>query len=1170
MSYIPDLKNLQWIDLSINHKTRRSDIQNGIESSCHNKSADAAPLMIKGAFGVGKTNALCYAFTYAWTNLQVPAFFIDLNKIIELIDLKRQELNVTTVNCQTLIGIIESEVDRLINNLKHKDWNTINGFSNNITDTESINSFLEQVKPLAIRELDENTLKDSKLPLLTKDVVQEAISTDHKALVIIDEFEDKYWKLKQRLDYAGGGPIRELFDYVVKSNSKFYLIIGNGPASGYELSEGEIIGAGSNTAQDRRIDVLNIPSPSPRTLANSFLANDPIGYINFIWWLSRSRPGLIEKARKQIGNFEILLEKDYATIISENDIFSQQVDSQGETVKYLNYKFFEENLSPLLKNTLLKSLLVNICPQTVKITDYRSDLAKYKNLFIGSKRLVDRQHILSYIESDLISNDPNRKISLRHFQENGRYQKAEWKIIGFYINIILESMSDSEGRIAFGVLDNNNWQALFASSFLKPLLQMVYDFIVQFEDSGTIAIQDGCDYLLEVINSIDSSVKDGKLDASFPGIVYKDNNEDEKTFQAVNINNSDELYLQLSPFTIRQAFEQPIGEPKLNYQNEFIDPIIDSLETTNVIIRHYDSNTQCEIVFIPDLSEQLLTAYIANVDQYLTNHFIDKYVHNGRITLSVVYLVDSKAIENLKESISTDENGIVEPICKINKVTFKRIDEFGLQFPRQMMVFIDSLCKIGIVAAARKQLSSCIDEKDSSFYSLKRITESILQPCWSDRKEVRRTIEHYSKGLFEGEKSAVKSIIAAMTEMYLDGVSIEFQHKREMRETFYRNKINNRLFEVVSGMDSFTKRVICLFLLEHQQPPKDFLDILKTATDITKVDAETASTSKYLNFFHFKQFIQSSGSFLKEHIQFTLDDPFYKSLRSFYSLLNTKEEKLNKIDDIAKYLQYDKSFINSYHAFLDGPLDSEIFSESLYNLKYFTSLNIDAIKIDVVQALNASKKELSDSLTQLTELLSDYEAIFEIKDPTIKYDDDARKVINRIIVPLLDILESTFSYSLFVTIHQLHSYIKRAIKNVNIFRADLDKIVTLARQRKESLGDLQEKIDKEFAIPFHKIIFEINGVSKVNCVPMFVKSVKSKHEYDIVFGDQKKYTQSSDYKFDSNDIVKLVNAINESFKDQESKAKKQLIELSSLVDQINEIGNLETKIEQLLNTDNDG
>lgn len=117
MSYIPDLKKLKWIDLSVSHKNIRTDIEKSIKLSCCERTSDAAPLMIKGAFGVGKTNALSYAFTYAWTELAVPAFFIDLNKIIELVDQKRKELNIPTLNCQMLINIINDEVEKLLSDI---------------------------------------------------------------------------------------------------------------------------------------------------------------------------------------------------------------------------------------------------------------------------------------------------------------------------------------------------------------------------------------------------------------------------------------------------------------------------------------------------------------------------------------------------------------------------------------------------------------------------------------------------------------------------------------------------------------------------------------------------------------------------------------------------------------------------------------------------------------------------------------------------------------------------------------------------------------------------------------------------------------------------------------------------------------------------------------------
>ena len=71
---------------------------------------------------------------------------------------------------------------------------------------------------------------------------------------------------------------------------------------------------------------------------------------------------------------------------------------------------------------------------------------------------------------------------------------------------------------------------------------MVYDFIVQFEDSGTKSVQECCDYLLEIINIVDDTTKEARLDIAFPGLIYKDKDEELKNFQAINIINQDEIF----------------------------------------------------------------------------------------------------------------------------------------------------------------------------------------------------------------------------------------------------------------------------------------------------------------------------------------------------------------------------------------------------------------------------------------------------------------------------------------------------------------------------------------------------------------------------------------------------------------------------------------------------
>jgi hypothetical protein len=218
---------------------------------------------------------------------------------------------------------------------------------------------------------------------------------------------------------------------------------------------------------------------------------------------------------------------------------------------------------------------------------------------------------------------------------------------------------------------------------------------------GTRSIQECCDYLLEIINIIDNSTKEASLDIAFPGLVYKDKDDELKNFQTTNINNQDEIFIQLSPYAIREAFEQPIGEPKLNYKNLMLDSVIESTTTTKVLIRHFDTFKKTEIIFIPDLPDHLLEEYTLNLQKHILDNFYSKYWDDGNLTMTVVYFRDHEAIDSLRQKISFDKEDNLEPICALNKLAFKKIDEFNLQFPRQMMVFIDSLCKIAIVGTEK-------------------------------------------------------------------------------------------------------------------------------------------------------------------------------------------------------------------------------------------------------------------------------------------------------------------------------------------------------------------------------------------------------------------------------------------------------------------------------------
>src|SRR5699024_4071054 len=151
------------------------------------------------------------------------------------------------------------------------------------------------------------------------EVVQTALNKKNiRPLLHIDEFEAKYYEFKKIIDSSGGGVLRELYEQVNKVLVDFYLIIGNGPASGYEIERdkgGEDIESG--TAENRMFNIsFALPFPTTDLLQRSFLNGQPKRYLSFIWWLSRTRPGHILKLREALGAIENLKQLNFSEFIT--------------------------------------------------------------------------------------------------------------------------------------------------------------------------------------------------------------------------------------------------------------------------------------------------------------------------------------------------------------------------------------------------------------------------------------------------------------------------------------------------------------------------------------------------------------------------------------------------------------------------------------------------------------------------------------------------------------------------------------------------------------------------------------------------------------------------------------------------------------------------------------
>ncbi len=150
-------------------------------------------------------------------------------------------------------------------------------------DEGDIKDFCSQFNQLLLKKIElqdeKYVFEDEEFDALTTDVINNTISSGNRTLLLIDEFETKFAQLKSIIDASNGGELRELFDQVVENKVSFDLIIGNGPASGYELKS-ENSSKGSDDAESSRITPKQVPFTLPET-TKVFLGTENKGLLNF-------------------------------------------------------------------------------------------------------------------------------------------------------------------------------------------------------------------------------------------------------------------------------------------------------------------------------------------------------------------------------------------------------------------------------------------------------------------------------------------------------------------------------------------------------------------------------------------------------------------------------------------------------------------------------------------------------------------------------------------------------------------------------------------------------------------------------------------------------------------------------------------------------------------------
>lgn len=1026
MAYIPLVKQTKWIDLSNEHKRLREEVEKDLRKGCCEKG-NIQPIMLQGAFGIGKTNTLYYIFHYCWEVLQTPALYLPLAKIVDEVKKEAKSNDSGKVENNRLSLILKKMIDEQINLLKSDNYDEVFNvdFPEFQSGDENVNlsltDYLKDFEPVTVvlDEKEENPFKDI---VFNKDVINIAISSGNVPVLLVDEFESKFYELKKIVASSGGGILRELFDQIVQTRP-FQLVIGNGPASGYEVAKDKGGDADSETAANRRLKTIPIPFPASALLKRRFMEGCANGYVNFIWWMSRCRPGHVQKLHDNV-KYDMLSGYKSSEFITQS-IFNEPIDEGGEEVTYLKTSFFETIDSHLFP--IVKDLLLDFEPRELTMEKDYIDAFKDE---INAKCFYCSDETIN-VEKELC---PALKDDLSIFLDKCKNSVAKYLDINYYTHLnkyfsyILDACADKNGKIAFNSPYKYAEEAL-ADSFLIPLLELTYDFVSQYEDSEAPAIKEVRDFLLDCIKHVEHSKEEEQIADDFPEL--------SNLFDGFKANKSkgEEFYIQFSLRALREIFEQPIGSPILRYRGMSLEQKLETIDFQKTVLLT-DSYDNQMIVFVPNLDEDKQDAYISRLEMYIKS--VEKDLHeNARKTLHIVYLQESEKIDLLKNRITRVGDELL-PIAKYKKIVFELFDDYKFNFGRQIQDFVDSVAKIVIAGCACDDLYSL----NGLTYEVRDVITKIKDSSWTPQKEIRRTIEHYEKLVCEGDNAILKAVKSKSLIDYEDALS-----KAICDASDYEDNVPCDFTKVIDGKitDARSKCIALLYVLEKAGKTDNVNNSMVEL--LRKVGTQGAlhfapNEDKVLQSLHFDQLktALSDSEEIKDILgKYNGDDRFIHNLFAFAGSM-VKETVATNIE--ALYAFMNDSFDNHWIATYSDKLKyncpkAEILIKLLYLSNYVSKIDSAKLRESLIAnltakgaELNATRATLSESINEILTLLytqkpqrdndsqpffgylqklSDVGKLFEDCQRVLREESDsiaALCVINSVYSRLVDIIDS--------------------------------------------------------------------------------------------------------------------------------------------------------------------
>jgi hypothetical protein len=454
-----------WEDLTDRHRDRRERGETNIAGFSEGGSNAS---YVVGAIGAGKTQLLTHLYKYSYAEVGQPALFLSLGELLDLIE---PEIDYPEGNQSISQEQFHSEVEKIVERELAKVYETI-------SSGEELSGDLLLLDAGRVTDVQEY----ADLLGLSVDRLAEIASRTDEVTLIVDEMEESYARLEEMIR-STTGPLRDTVDRIQTGKSRFYLIGGFGYASVHEIGEAEY----------RRVETLTLPIIKPDNIEEIFGETLPLAQRNFIWWMSRGRPGWLETAQEAHRYHSKTVDGAYATLgeIPGTTMSRVSMLSMGDLEEFCG------NIGKVERDFTAYTIFTPT-PTRLGELDGEIELSQLNGLEIPvmlTETLVDSETVTEAFLEGAQSRD-----------EYEKYDVAD-QVIRRYADRFLQSIANEDDQIVFGDTSSATFQQgeVCKDRMLAPLAERVHDLAL--EEAGE-EYQETIDFLYELaqfINNADMS-----------------------------------------------------------------------------------------------------------------------------------------------------------------------------------------------------------------------------------------------------------------------------------------------------------------------------------------------------------------------------------------------------------------------------------------------------------------------------------------------------------------------------------------------------------------------------------------------------------------------------------------------------------------------------------------